>query len=75
MVLLASSSSPGSASPEVDPMTSARNLASMVDAAIIRKEPGLRHDLERILRKHKPQCIALLKNPVCSVYKLTLVHH
>lgn len=38
-------------------------LASVVEEAILRRSPGLRHDLERSLRQHKPHFTALLKNP------------
>eukprot|EP00095_Tigriopus_kingsejongensis_P011855 maker-scaffold180_size281610-snap-gene-0.27 protein:Tk11855 transcript:maker-scaffold180_size281610-snap-gene-0.27-mRNA-1 annotation:"nuclear pore complex protein nup205" len=37
-------------------------LASVVEDAILKKSPGLRHDLERSLRAHKPHFTALLKN-------------
>ena len=39
-------------------------LASLVECAVLARRPGLRHDLEAALKRHKPQMIALLKNPV-----------
>ncbi len=43
---------------------SMKALGAIVESTVVRKTPGIRHDLEAALRKHKPQFIALLKNPV-----------
>lgn len=41
-----------------------KELEQTVQAAIHRKLPDAIHDLEIALKKHKPDFIALLKNPV-----------
>lgn len=43
-----------------------KELEQTVQAAILRKLPDAIHDLEIALKKHKPDFIALLKNPVCG---------
>ena len=42
---------------------------SIVEAAVLKKRPGMKYDLEVALRKHKPHFVALLKNPVRFVKK------
>lgn len=49
------------------PWTPIKALSALVESAILKKQPGVKHDLEIALRKHKPQFIALLKNPVRSL--------
>ena len=41
-----------------------KELASVVNAAILKKQPDAFYSLEAILKKHKPDFISLLKNPV-----------
>ena len=42
-----------------------KELASVVNEAILQKQPDAFYRLEAILKKHKPDFISLLKNPVC----------
>lgn len=44
-----------------------KELEQTVQAAIHRKIPDAVHDLEIALKKHKPDFIALLKNPVSLI--------
>ncbi|XP_040581995.1 nuclear pore complex protein Nup205 [Lepeophtheirus salmonis] len=44
------------------PWLSLRELSSLVESVILRREPGKRPELETALRKYKPNFIALLKN-------------
>lgn len=41
-----------------------KELASTVNAAILGKEPDAYYALEAMLKKHKPDFISLLNNPV-----------
>jgi hypothetical protein len=54
------------------PWSSLKALSALLEAAILQRQDGLKHDLEVALRKHKPQFIALLKNPVFSKKHLFL---
>ncbi|CAB4060211.1 NUP205 [Lepeophtheirus salmonis] len=44
------------------PWLSLRELSSLVESVILRREPGKRPELETALRKYKPNFITLLKN-------------
>lgn len=41
-----------------------KELASVVNQAILKKQPDAFYSLEAILKKHKTDFISLLKNPV-----------
>ena len=41
-----------------------KELVGVVNAAILKKEPNAYYSLEAELKKHKPDFISLLKNPV-----------
>jgi nuclear pore complex protein Nup205 len=41
-----------------------KEISNTVDAAIYKQEPEAVHDLEAVLRRHKPDFLSLLKNPV-----------
>lgn len=56
-----------------DPWTPLKDLASVVEAAILRNQPGILNDLENTLKKHKPTFIGLLKNPPRSSADAALV--
>lgn len=43
-----------------------KELALVVNNAVHRRLPGAYHDLEIALKKHKPEFLSLLKNPVSS---------
>lgn len=43
-----------------------KELASVVNQAILKKQPDAFYSLEAILKKHKTDFISLLKNPVCE---------
>ncbi len=60
----------GAGSDPLSPWAPMKALSSLVEAAVLHKRPGLRHDLEVALRKHKPQFIGLLKNPVRQGHSL-----
>ena len=47
----------------LSPWAPMKALSALVEAAVLNKRPGLRHDLETALKRHKPHFIALLKNP------------
>ena len=49
--------------------TPIKSLASIVEAAVLKKRPGMKYDLEVALRKHKPHFVALLKNPVSYIFE------
>ncbi len=62
--------------PRIDdgnPWTPAKDLAAVVEAAILRNQPGIFSDLESTLRKHKPALMGLLKNPPRSTGDSALV--
>ena len=50
-----------------------KELHQIVTAAIQKKQPDAIQDLESLLRKHKPDFISLLKNPV-SYYLYYNIH-
>ena len=41
-----------------------KELHHTVEAAVLRKQPDAIQDLEKILKKHKPDFLSLLQNPV-----------
>ena len=41
-----------------------KELASVVNAAVLMKQPDVHYKLEATLKKHKPDFISLLQNPV-----------
>lgn len=41
-----------------------KELVKVINAAILKKEPNAYYSLEAELKKHKPDFISLLKNPV-----------
>lgn len=43
-----------------------KELVRVVNAAILSKDPNAYYSLEAELKKHKPDFISLLKNPVSS---------
>ena len=43
-----------------------KELHHTVEAAVLRKQPDAIQDLEKILKKHKPDFLSLLQNPVSS---------
>jgi len=43
-----------------------KELASVISSAILHKKPDTYYTLEAILKKHKPDFISLLQNPVGS---------
>lgn len=43
-----------------------KELANVVNQAILKKQPDAFYSLEAILKKHKPDFISLLQNPVCT---------
>ena len=45
-----------------------KELASVVNQAVLKKQPDAFYSLEAILKKHKPDFISLLKNPVRELY-------
>jgi len=47
-----------------------KELYSIVNAAILRRDPEVYHNLDIQLKKHKPDFINLLKNPVGDHYLL-----
>lgn len=44
-----------------------KELMSVVNAAILRRDPEVYHNLDTQLKKHKPDFINLLRNPVSGV--------
>jgi len=46
------------------PWLAAKALATLVEAAVLHKKPGLGHELEAALKKHKSSFTSPLKNPV-----------
>lgn len=56
-----------------DPWTPLKDLAAVVEAAVLRNQPGILNDLENVLKKHKPTFIGLLKNPPRSSADASLV--
>ncbi|BFZ24882.1 hypothetical protein BsWGS_27921 [Bradybaena similaris] len=50
-----------------------RELNEIVEAAVTRRQPGIVHDLEITLRKHKPDFISLLKKPTKNAAHRELV--
>ncbi|CAG5133814.1 unnamed protein product [Candidula unifasciata] len=50
-----------------------RELNDTVEAAVTRRQPGIVHDLEIALRKHKPDFISLLKKPAKNAAHRELV--
>lgn len=45
-----------------NPWTPLKDLAAIVEAAVVRCQPGILNELEAALKKHKPSMIGLLKN-------------
>ena len=56
-----------------DPWTPLKDLASIVEAAVLKNQPGILSDLEFSLKKYKPTFIGLLKNPPRSSADASLV--
>ena len=48
-----------------------KELASVVNQAILKKQPDAFYSLEAILKKHKTDFISLLKNPVRLIHAST----
>ena len=44
-----------------------KELLGIVSAALLRRDPDVYHSLDAQLKKHKPDFISLLKNPVISI--------
>ena len=45
-------------------------FSSLVEEVLLKKSPGLKHELSVALNKHKPQLTALLKNPVSLIIRI-----
>ena len=43
-------------------------LVGVINAAILKKEPNAYYSLKEQLKKHKPDFMSLLKNPVSSMW-------
>ena len=56
-----------------DPWTPLKDLANIVEAAVLKNQPGILSDLEISLKKYKPTFIGLLKNPPRSSADASLV--
>ena len=56
-----------------DPWTPLKDLANIVEAAVLKNQPGILADLEISLKKFKPTFIGLLKNPPRSSADASLV--
>ena len=56
-----------------DPWTPLKDLANIVEAAVLKNQPGILSDLEISLKKFKPTFIGLLKNPPRSSADASLV--
>ena len=56
-----------------DPWTPLKDLAAIVEAAVLRNQPGILNDLESTLKKYRPTFIGLLKNPPRSSADAALV--
>lgn len=44
-----------------------KELAGVVNSAIMNQQPDAYYALEAILKKHKPDFVSLLKNPVSAI--------
>ena len=56
-----------------DPWIPLKDLAAIVEAAVLKGQAGILTDLEAVLKKHKPTFIGLLKNPPRSSADAALV--
>ena len=56
-----------------DPWIPLKDLAAVVEAAVLQGQPGILTELEVALKKHKPTFIGLLKNPPRSSADAALV--
>ena len=56
-----------------DPWIPLKDLAAIVEAAVLQGQPGILTELEAALKKHKPTFIGLLKNPPRSSADAALV--
>ena len=56
-----------------DPWTPLKELAEVVESAVLRNQPGILNELESTLKKYRPTFIGLLKNPPRSSADAALV--
>ncbi len=56
-----------------DPWTPQKELAGIIESAILRNQPGVLNDLETCLKRHKPTFVGILKNPPRSSADAALV--
>ena len=50
-----------------------KELHHTVESAVLRKQPDAMQDLEKILKKHKPDFLSLLQNPVSRLWLLGFI--